>query len=101
MNKASAPPLPAGSLYMEEVHVKLGEELWFTVGCPNGIHQKQVDQMVIHSASDPRPKTTLFGDYFYNYFACGFDVYLTIRLIRSKNLFYIQIIPGMLASILA
>lgn len=52
MNKASAPLLPNGSLYMEEVHVKvrafssfhlyqqsksfffvqLGEELWFTVG---------------------------------------------------------------------
>ncbi|XP_076960128.1 PHAF1 protein At3g51130-like isoform X2 [Bidens hawaiensis] len=92
MNKASAPPLPAGSLYMEEVHVKLGEELWFTVGGqhipfgaspqdvwtelgrPDGIHQKQVDQMVIHSASDPRPKTTLCGDYFYNYFARGFDI---------------------------
>ncbi|KAI3502852.1 hypothetical protein L1887_31208 [Cichorium endivia] len=92
MNKASAPPLPNGSLYMEEVHVKLGEELWFTVGGqhipfgaspqdvwtelgrPDGIHQKQVDQMVIHSASDPRPKTTLCGDYFYNYFARGFDI---------------------------
>ncbi|GFY87861.1 hypothetical protein Acr_05g0015000 [Actinidia rufa] len=32
MDKASAPPLPAGSLYMEEVLVKLGEELWFAVG---------------------------------------------------------------------
>ncbi|XP_043695621.1 PHAF1 protein At3g51130-like [Telopea speciosissima] len=32
MGKALAPPLPAGSLYMEEVHAKLGEELWFTVG---------------------------------------------------------------------
>lgn len=34
----------------------------------------QVDQMVIHSASDPRPKTTLCGDYFYNYFARGVDI---------------------------
>ncbi|DAD49670.1 TPA_asm: hypothetical protein HUJ06_031973 [Nelumbo nucifera] len=32
LNKAIAPPLPVDSLYMEEVHVKLGEELWFTVG---------------------------------------------------------------------
>lgn len=34
----------------------------------------QVDQMVIHSATDPRPKTILCGDYFYNYFARGFDI---------------------------
>uniref|UniRef100_A0A7N0UGB6 Uncharacterized protein n=1 Tax=Kalanchoe fedtschenkoi TaxID=63787 RepID=A0A7N0UGB6_KALFE len=92
MGKAIAPALPAGSLYMEEVHVKLGEELWFTVGGqhipfgaspqdvwtelgrPCGIHQKQVDQMVIHSASDPRPRTTLCGDYFYNYFTRGLDI---------------------------
>ncbi|KAL8098074.1 PHAF1 protein At3g51130-like [Apium graveolens] len=92
MKKASVPPLPAGSLYMEEVHVKLGEEIWFTVrgqhipfgaspqdvwtdlGRPCGIHQKQVDQMVIHSASDPRPRTTICGDYFYNYFTCGVDI---------------------------
>ncbi|XAR73804.1 hypothetical protein NMG60_11007895 [Bertholletia excelsa] len=92
LDKASVPPLRPGSLYMEEVHVKLGEELWFTVGGqhipfgaspqdvwtelgrPCGIHQKQVDQMVIHSASDPRPRTTLCGDYFYNYFSRGLDI---------------------------
>ncbi|KAG8659997.1 hypothetical protein MANES_02G101300v8 [Manihot esculenta] len=92
MDKASAPPLPSGSLYMEEVHVKLGEELcfstggqhipfgaspqdvWTELGRPCGIHQKQVDQMVIHSASDPRPRTTLCGDYFYNYFTRGLDI---------------------------
>jgi hypothetical protein len=34
----------------------------------------QVDQMVIHSASDPRPRTTLCGDYFYNYFSRGIDI---------------------------
>ncbi|GMH06525.1 hypothetical protein Nepgr_008365 [Nepenthes gracilis] len=79
-------------LYMEEIHVKLGEELCFSVGGqhipfgaspqdvwtelgrPCGIHQKQVDQMVIHSASDPRPKTTLCGDYFYNFFTRGLDI---------------------------
>ncbi|KAE8707117.1 UPF0183 protein [Hibiscus syriacus] len=92
MDKAPAPPLPTGSLYMEEVHAKLGEELFFTVGGqhipfgaspqdfwselgrPCGIHQKQVDQMVIHSASDPRPRTTLCADYFYNYFTRGLDI---------------------------
>lgn len=92
MVKACVPPLPADSLYMEEVRVKLGEELWLTVGGqripfgaspqdvwtelgrPCGIHQKQVDQMVIHSASDPRPRTTLCGDYFYNYFTRGMDI---------------------------
>jgi hypothetical protein len=30
--------------------------------------------MVIHSASDLRPRTTLCGDYFYNYFARGIDI---------------------------
>ncbi|KAF8406502.1 hypothetical protein HHK36_008591 [Tetracentron sinense] len=92
MSMASAPPLPAGSLYMEEVLIKIREELWFTVGGqripfgaspqdvwtelgrPCGIHQKQVDQMMIHSASDPRPRTTLCGDYFYNYFTHGLDI---------------------------
>ncbi|XP_031476298.1 PHAF1 protein At3g51130 [Nymphaea colorata] len=92
MDKASVPPLPTGSLYMEEVHAKLGDELWFTVGGqhipfaaspqdvwselgrPCGIHQKQVDQMVIHSSSDPHPRTTLCGDYFYNYFTRGLDI---------------------------
>ncbi|KAK9678752.1 hypothetical protein RND81_11G231200 [Saponaria officinalis] len=92
MDKASVPPAAAGSLYMEPVHVKLGEELWFSIGGqhipfgaspqdvwtelgrPCGIHQKQVDQMVIHSASDPRPRSTLCGDYFYNYFTRGLDI---------------------------
>ena len=35
---------------------------------------KQVDQMVIHNASDTSPRTTLCGDYFYNYFTCGIDI---------------------------
>lgn len=30
--------------------------------------------MVIHSASDPRPRSTLCGDYFYNYFTRGLDI---------------------------
>ncbi|KAF9678233.1 hypothetical protein SADUNF_Sadunf07G0013600 [Salix dunnii] len=92
MHKASVPPLLPGNLYMEEVHVKLGEELYFStggqhipfgaspqdvwteLGQPCGIHQKQVDQMVIHSASDPHPRTTHCGDYFYNYFTRGLDI---------------------------
>ncbi|CAM8912215.1 unnamed protein product [Rhodiola kirilowii] len=72
----------------------LGEEMWFTVGgqhipfgaSPQGkdvltdlgrpceIHLKQVDQMVIHSASDPRPRIPLCSDYFYNYFTRGLDI---------------------------
>ncbi|KAJ6915884.1 hypothetical protein NC652_018520 [Populus alba x Populus x berolinensis] len=32
MHKASAPPLLPGNLYMEEVHVKLGGELYFSIG---------------------------------------------------------------------
>ncbi|KAG4935463.1 hypothetical protein JHK85_050382 [Glycine max] len=34
----------------------------------------EVDQMVIHSASDLRPPAILCGDYFYNYFTCGLDI---------------------------
>lgn len=30
--------------------------------------------MMIHSASDPRPRTTFCGDYFYNYFTRGLDI---------------------------
>ncbi|KAG6394561.1 hypothetical protein SASPL_145150 [Salvia splendens] len=70
----------------------LGEELWFTVGGqhisfgaspqdvwselggPCEIHRKQVDQMAIHSAPDPKPRTTLCGYYFYNYFTRGLDI---------------------------
>ncbi|KAI8020171.1 UPF0183 protein [Camellia lanceoleosa] len=50
------------------------QDVWTELGRPCGIHQKQVDQMVIHSASDPRPRTTLCGDYFYNYFTRGLDI---------------------------
>ncbi|KAG8383410.1 hypothetical protein BUALT_Bualt04G0009800 [Buddleja alternifolia] len=70
MAKACVPPLAAGSLYMEEVQVKLGEELWFTVGGqhipfgaspqdiwtelgrPCGVHQKQthkIKKFVLHT----------------------------------------------------
>ncbi|XP_020243197.1 UPF0183 protein At3g51130-like isoform X1 [Asparagus officinalis] len=112
MDKASVPPLPAGSLYMEEVHAKLGEGLQFTIGGqhipfgaspqdvwtelgrPCGIHQKQVDQMVIHSASDPRPKTTLCGDYFYNYFSRGLDILFDGQTHRIKKFVLHTNFPG-------
>lgn len=47
----------------------------------------QVDQMVIHSASDPRPRTTICGDYFYNYFTCGVDI-LFDGQVSNFRLFY-------------
>lgn len=43
----------------------------------------QVDQMVIHSASDPRPRTTLCGDYFYNYFTRGLDILFDGQVLTS------------------
>ncbi|EEC81306.1 hypothetical protein OsI_24448 [Oryza sativa Indica Group] len=112
MDKAVVPALPAGSLYMEEVHAKLGEELLFTIGGqhipfgaspqdvwtelgrPCGIHQKQVDQMVIHSASDPRPRTTLCGDYFYNYFSRGIDILFDGQTHRIKKFVLHTNFPG-------
>lgn len=112
MDKAMVPALPAGSLYMEEVHAKLGEELWFTIGGqhipfgaspqdvwtdlgrPCGIHQKQVDQMVIHSASEARPRTTLCGDYFYNYFSRGIDILFNGQTHRIKKFVLHTNFPG-------
>ncbi|KAF6160542.1 hypothetical protein GIB67_019482 [Kingdonia uniflora] len=112
MNKATIPPLAAGDTYMEEVHAKLGEELWFSVGGqhipfgaspqdvwtdlgrPCGIHQKQVDQMVIHSASDPRPRTTLCADYFYNYFTRGLDILFDGQTHRIKKFVLHTNFPG-------
>ncbi|WVZ78519.1 hypothetical protein U9M48_026217, partial [Paspalum notatum var. saurae] len=112
MDKAAVPALPAGSLYMEEVHAKLGKELWFTIGgqhipfgaspqdvwadlgLPCGIHQKQVDQMVIHSVSDPRPRTTRCGDYFYNYFSRGIDILFDGQTHRIKKFVLHTNFPG-------
>ncbi|MQL98696.1 hypothetical protein Taro_031416 [Colocasia esculenta] len=71
MDKASAPLLPSGSLYMEELHVK-------------------VDQMVIHSASDPRPRTALCGDYFYNYYSRGLDILFDGQLRISNPIVDLQ-----------
>lgn len=44
--------------------------------------------MVIHSASDPRPKTTLCGDYFYNYFTRGLDILFDGQVIHSVYFFF-------------
>lgn len=112
MDKAVTPPLPSGSLYMEEVQVKLREELFFSIGGqhipfgaspqdvwtelgrPCGIHQKQVDQMVIHSASDPSPRTTLCADYFYNYFTRGLDILFDGQTHKIKKFVLHSNYPG-------
>ncbi|XP_043707922.1 PHAF1 protein At3g51130-like isoform X2 [Telopea speciosissima] len=91
MNKALAPPLPSGSLYMEEVHAK---DVWTEFGHPCGIHQKQVDQMVIHSASDLHPRTTLCGDYFYNYFTRGLDILFDGQTHKIKKFVLHTNFPG-------
>lgn len=112
MDKALVPPLPLDSLYMEELSVKLGEgirfavggqsipfgaspqDVWTELGRPCKIHQKQVDQMVIHSASDPRPHTTLCGDYFYNFFSRGLDILFDGQVHKIKKFVLHTNIPG-------
>ncbi|CAM6102563.1 unnamed protein product [Calypogeia fissa] len=111
LRKAVLPQLASGSSYMEEVHAKLAEELCFTggrklpfgaspqdvwglLGRPDGIHQKQVDPMVIHSASDPRPRTALCGDYFYNYFSRGLDILFDGQHHRIKKFVLHTNFPG-------
>lgn len=112
LKKAVPPPLPVGSLYMEVVHAKLDKEIWFTVGgqhipfgaspqdvwselgIPCGIHQKQVDQMMIHSAVDARPKTTLCRDYFYNYFTRGLDILFDGQTHKIKKFVLHTNFPG-------
>lgn len=112
LNKAILPPLPVGSLYMEEVRAKLADELWFSVGGqhipfgaspqdvwselgrPCEIHQKQVDQMVIHNASDTSPRTTLCGDYFYNYFTRGIDILFDSQTHKIKKFVLHTNFPG-------
>ena len=41
--------------------------------------------MVIHSASDPRPRTTLCGDYFYNYFTRGLDILFDGQVLKINS----------------
>lgn len=50
--------------------------------------------MVIHSASDPRPRTTLCGDYFYNYFSRGLDILFDGQVISYKLNTYIMYSSG-------
>ncbi|KAF3490106.1 hypothetical protein F2Q69_00056614 [Brassica cretica] len=50
--------------------------------------------MVIHSASDPRPKTTLCGDYFYNYFTRGMDILFDGETHRAKKFVLHTNYPG-------
>eukprot|EP01018_Ginkgo_biloba_P021011 Gb_22617 [translate_table: standard] len=112
LKKAIPPQLPTGSLYMEEVHAKLGDKIWFAIGGqhlpfgaspqdvwaelgrPCSIQQKQVDQMVIHLSSDPRPRTTLCGDYFYNYFTRGLDILFDGQTHRVKKFVLHTNFPG-------
>uniref|UniRef100_A0A0D6R3Y6 Uncharacterized protein n=1 Tax=Araucaria cunninghamii TaxID=56994 RepID=A0A0D6R3Y6_ARACU len=112
LKKALPPPLPAGNSYMEEVHAKLADELWFTVGGqhipfgaspqdvwselgpPCGIHQKQVDQMMIHSALDSQTKTTMCKDYFYNYFKRGLDILFDGQTHKIKKFVLHTNFPG-------
>jgi hypothetical protein len=41
--------------------------------------------MVIHSASDPRPRTALCGDYFYNYFSRGIDILFDGQVLKPES----------------
>jgi hypothetical protein len=70
------------------------QDVWGLLGRPDGIHQKQVDPMVIHSASDPRPRTALCGDYFYNYFSRGLDILFDGQNHRIKKFVLHTNFPG-------
>ncbi|KAL3680902.1 hypothetical protein R1sor_023858 [Riccia sorocarpa] len=110
LKKAVLPQLPPGSAYMEEVHAKLAKEMvftsgklpfgaspqdvWAVLGRPDWIHRKQVDPMLIHSASDPRPRTALSGDYFYNYFTRGLDILFDGQNHRIKKFVLHTNFPG-------
>ncbi|BBN02781.1 hypothetical protein MPTK1_2g18070 [Marchantia polymorpha subsp. ruderalis] len=107
-----APQLPGGGLYMEEVHAKPAEDIhfngngqrlafgaspqdvWAQLGRPCCIQKKQIDPMVIHSASDPRPQTALCGDYFYNYFTRGLDILFDGQTHRIKKFILHTNFPG-------
>ncbi|KAH1047762.1 hypothetical protein J1N35_038546 [Gossypium stocksii] len=93
MDKASSPPLPAGSLYMDLgkncsslleastfllVHrlrmSRIRASLW---------NPPHADQMVIHSAYDPCPRTTLCADYFCYYCTRGFDILFDGQVMKN------------------
>lgn len=51
--------------------------------------------MVIHSASGPTPRTTLCGDYFYNYFIRGLDILFDGQVcFISPPFAYVQLTNG-------
>jgi len=50
--------------------------------------------MVIHSSSDPRPRTALCGDYFYNYFTRGIDILFDGQHHRIKKFVLHTNFPG-------
>lgn len=50
--------------------------------------------MGIHSASDLGPGTTLSGDYFYNYFARGFDILFDGKTHKIKKFILHSNYPG-------
>ncbi|KAG6541426.1 hypothetical protein Mapa_017204 [Marchantia paleacea] len=116
LKKAVLPQLASGSSYMEEVHVQLAKGLtfpaaepenerklffgsspqdaWLVLGRPDGWHKKQVDPMLIHSASDPRPRTALCEDYFYNYYNRGLDILFDGQHHRIKKFILHTNFPG-------
>jgi len=50
--------------------------------------------MVIYSASDLCPRTTLCGDYFYNYFPHGIDILFDGQIHRIKKFVLHTNFPG-------
>eukprot|EP00897_Mesotaenium_endlicherianum_P009479 jgi/Mesen1/855/ME000112S10998 len=104
--KAQPPPLPPGSIYMEEVHARLAEGLHFTaggqrlffgsspqdvwaeLGRPCTICFKQVDTMLIHSGgADACVRAPVAGaDYVYKYTTRGMDVLFDARTHRVKKM---------------
>eukprot|EP00850_Spirogloea_muscicola_P013501 SM000092S24469 [mRNA] locus=s92:56715:59742:+ [translate_table: standard] len=100
---ALPPPLSGTSCYMEEVQVTLAEglrfqvggqflgfgaspqDVWAELGRPCAIQAKQVDTMVIHSASEERPQTALCGDYLYHYRTRGLDIVFHGQTHRIKK----------------
>jgi hypothetical protein len=61
------------------------QDVWSELGRPCEIHQKQVDQTVIDNASDTSPRTTLWGDYFYNSFTREIDILFDPQAYRIKK----------------
>ncbi|GBG83063.1 hypothetical protein CBR_g36680 [Chara braunii] len=69
-------------------------DVWSDLGRPDGIYPKQVDTMLIHVTSDPRPRTALCGDYFFNYFTRGVDILFDGRTHRIKKFVLHSNYPG-------